>query len=318
VIRESVGVDLTATIAVAEYTTDASFLTAIKTALDAAGASTYTVTRDTTTNKIKLTSDGLGGGGIFQCQWTDVNSTAASILGFSTGANDTGALTYTADTLKIHTSEWLRWDLGTASNPTAFALVGNRNEAIKISETATIKLQGNATDVWASPSFEQTLTYHENAISYFLSTGFGAYRYWRLYIEDASNSYGYVEISNVYLGDSFSPTQGAVQFPLDNEFVDFANTNESEMGNLFTTERQQGQEFSLDWFALTTTEFETLEEFIKAHGRAYPFFICLDPNSVFSSNVNRWVKYVRFNANPRHALVSPNVWSGSWPLREEV
>ena len=54
IFREAVGVDLTATIAESNYVTDATFLTAIKTALEAAGLATYTVTRDTTTNKIKI------------------------------------------------------------------------------------------------------------------------------------------------------------------------------------------------------------------------------------------------------------------------
>lgn len=318
IFRESVGVDLTATITVAEYVSDSTFLTAIKTALEATGASTYTVTRDTTTNKIKITSDGLGGGGVFQLMWTDVNSTAAGILGFDTGANDTGALTYTADTLKIHTSEWIRWDLGVSSNPSAFVILGLRNEAIKLSGSAVITLQGNTTDAWTSPLFEQVLTYSEDAISFFSTAGFGAYRYWRLKIEDPSNSYGYIELSKIYLGETVEPAQGAVQFPFSSRYLDFAKIDRSEMGVVFSTERQQSQEFTLDWFGLSVADAETLDEFVKFYGLAYPFFVCLDPNEVFSSDLNKWVKYCRFSEVPELSLVSPGIFSARWVLTDEV
>lgn len=320
IFRETLAVDLTATIAVAEYSTDASFLTAIKTALEATGASTYTVARDTTSNKIKITSDGLGGGGVFQLMWTDVLSTAATILGFSTAADDTGALTYTADTLKIHTSEWLDFDLGIASNPKAFVILGNRNEAIKLSTNATIKLQGNATRTWATPSYEATLTYNEESIGVFNSDGLhgSGLRYWRLYIEDASNAFGYVEISNLYLGDTIEPTTGCVQFPLAIEHVDLSTNEVSDGGQIFSRIKQQTCDIRLEWFALTNTETEALRDFFGDVGTYYPFFISMDPNTVFSSSYSRWVKLARFTAPPTFDLESPGVWSSRWDIREEL
>lgn len=314
------GSTLTATIAVAEYTQDSDFLTAIKTALEATGDSTYTVTRDTTTNKIKITSNGSGGGGAFQLLWTNVLSTAASILGFATDADDTGALTYTADTLKIHTAEWLKWDLGISSNPKAFVLVGLRNTAIKLSGSATIKIQGNSTDVWTSPEYSATLTYNENAVTKFGSTGLhtSALRYWRVLIVDASNSYGYLEISNIYLGDMIETTQGAIQFPLAIDYLDLGVNQESEMGVIYSTVRQPTRFLQLDWYGLTTSEIEDFNDFIHNFGTSYPFFVCLDPDEVFSTDNQDWVLYVRFSEQPSVKLTSPNFWESSWKIREEL
>lgn len=320
VFRESVGVNLTANIAEATYTSTSSFLTAIKTALDAAGDSTYTVTQDSTTGKIKITSNGSGGGGIFQLMWTNVASTAASVLGFSTSVDDTGALNYTADLLRIHTSEWLRWDLGVASNPKAFALIGLRNEGIQLSESAVVKLQGNSTDAWTAPEFEQTMTWNEESICAFSETGLHTQglRYWRLLIEDKNNVDGYIEISGVYLGDMFVSDRGAVQFPLDIEHIDLSSVTYSEEGVSFGDVRQQTEQISLDWFGLTTEEKEELEDFVLVFGRSYPFYIALDPNGVFSSSPGLATKLVKFSENPRFKLISPDNWGSSWVLREEV
>ena len=119
---------------------------------------------DSTTLKTKITSDGAGGGGIFEIDWTSASSTMASVLGFDTAGEDTGYLTYTADELKIHTSEWIKWDFGISTLPKAFCLIGARNAPIKITPSATIKLQGNETDEWSSPSTDTTLTYQDDVI----------------------------------------------------------------------------------------------------------------------------------------------------------
>src|SRR5882757_2200020 len=71
VFQETSGVNLTANIAVAAYTSDSTLFAAIKTALQAAGSSTYTITRSTTTFKINISSNLSGGGGIFKLMCTN-------------------------------------------------------------------------------------------------------------------------------------------------------------------------------------------------------------------------------------------------------
>lgn len=320
IFREAVGVDLTASIAIAEYTTDAAFLTAIKTALEVPGVATYTVTRDTSSNKIKILSALDGGATVFQLRCTDVLFTAATILGFSTASVLTGAAFYVADTLKIHTSEWIRWDLGTASNPEAFVILGKRNYALGLSSTAVVKLQGSSTDVWTSPAYEQTLTWSEIGISIFSATGLhsAALRYWRLYIDDSSNPNGYIEISNIYLGESYQTTQGSVEFPFEYTFDDYSKNEESDFGLAFTDIRQQTLNLTLRWNNLTKTEAEALVAFVENYGTFYPFFISLDPDEVFSSDTNIWVKLCRFKNGPRFRLESANNFSSDWDLREDL
>lgn len=313
--KDSGGV-LTATIAVAEYVTDATFLAAVDAALEAAGGNDYTVTRDTATKKIKITSNGAA----FQLLCSNVGFTAKNILGYTGSSDLTGALTYTADTLKIHTSEFTRLDLGTASNVQAFALIGLRNQGIQLTSDAVVTLQGNTTDVWTSPQYEQVLDWKDDVISVFDVDGLfsGGLRYWRLEIEDPSNPDGYIEISKIYLGEIYVTVQGCVQFPLQSDYIDLSQTELSEMGVAFSNTIQKTQVHTLQWNNVTKTENEEFDDFISNYGTSFPFFISIDPEGVFSSDASKWIKYCRFNSMPRSILQTPNNFSSNWELREEL
>lgn len=321
IFNESAGVDLTATLTVDDYTSTTSFLAAVKTALDAAGVSTYTVSQDSTTKKIKIVSNGVGGTGIFTIKWTDPDSAGfAALTGFDTSADDTGSLTYMADELKIHSSEWVKWDFGISTNPTSFILIGPRNSPIKISPTAVLKLQGNETNVWDDPSFETTLTYDDEVISLFNEDGFHteALRYWRLYIEDKSNGNGYVEIGSLFLGIYFQATRGAISFPLTGNYVDRSLTSFSEGGQTFSDVRQKTEILSFEWRLLTKSEKEEIDDIFNNNGISYPFFVQLDPDLAFSSRSAKYIRFVKFDSAPVYILETANNYTCQMVLREEL
>lgn len=321
IFRESVGVDLTATVAVGQYVSTTAFLTAVKTALELVGASTYTVVTDTVTGKIKITSDGAGGGGIFQLMWTNVLSQGlANIMGFDITADQTGALTYLAGELHISTGEWIKWDFGISSNPTTFIMIGPRNKPLKITPGATITLQGNETDVWSAPSYETVLTYDDSVISKFTDAGLHteALRYWRILIEDIFNPLGYVEVGSIYLGNHYSTTRGAVQFPLQSNQIDRSDTIFSEGGQTFSDIREKSQELVMSWFGLTKQELEALVAIFDEFGTSVPLFVSLDPDLVYSTALNKFVLYVKFSSPIQYNLVTPNNFSMQMTVREEL
>lgn len=319
VFREQVGVDITATVTAGTYTSATLFIAAIKSALDAAGVATYTVAQSATF-RFTITSNLGGGATVFQLIWTDAASAdMASLLGFSTAANDTGASTYTADFLRITTGEWLKWDMGISTNPTSFALTGPRNSALKISPTAVIKLQGNETDSWASPSYNVTLSYDDEVISKFSSTGLHTegLRYWRLLLQD-QNPLGYIEIGVVFLGDYYEATRGRVQFPLDSNFIDRSVTFFSEGGQSFSDIRQKTQSFNLSYTGLQLADIERMRLIFDEYQTAVPFFVSMDKDAVYSSNANRMIRYCKFDTAPSYRLESPDNFSMSITLREEL
>ena len=319
VFQETDGVDLTATLTQTTYTSTTALLAEIKTKMEAVGGSTYTIVQDTSTFKIKFTSNGVGGGGLLKLRWTQC-TTIADELGFDNSADDTGALTYTTDELKLAHNEWLKWDFGLPTNPMGFILIGKRNESIQIASDAVIKLKGNATDAWSSPSYDQTLTYNDNAISIFDEDGLHTegLRYWRIYIEDLANPNGYTQISNVCLGDYFNPVRGRAQFPFGAKYIDRTSTVFSKSGVSYSDIRNRSEEFTINWYGLTIADKEELDTFFNSVGTGTPFIISFDPDAVFSSTSNYYIRYCKFSGEPSYKLESPGVFSLNMDLREEI
>ena len=95
--EETAATPLVATIANGTYPIG-EFRYQVKTALEAAGASSYTVTYDHDTDFFKITSNGAGGGGIFEINWSSGPNTANSVgptMGYDV-SDLTGALFYEA------------------------------------------------------------------------------------------------------------------------------------------------------------------------------------------------------------------------------
>lgn len=319
IFRETNSVDLTATISVAEYTSTTALATAVKTALEATGASTYTVEIDATTGKWKITSDGAGGGGIFELMWTDVLSTAAVILGFDTGADDTGALTYTADVLLIHTEERLIWDLGVPTLPTSlFIFGGNRNEPIKLTAGSTIKIQANTTNSFSSPAYSSTLTYDERVIYQYATTGLGTtqYRYWSLQIIDDDNSNGYVELGSVFLGSMMTPTRGRIQFGFGVADQDFSDNVRTLGGQIYGNSRAKNEVYTASWFGLTNADKELIQAHFESKGTTVPFVAVIDPNEAAATEQETFIKMVKYSAGLTYTIVSPNLWQINMALEE--
>lgn len=319
IFRETTLTDLTATVVADEYTSATTFMAAVKAALEDVGASTYTITQNSNL-KFSITSNGFGGGGILEFIWTDSDSESmAGMLGFSVDDNDTGALTYLADFLRINSNEWVLWDFGISSNPSSFILIGPRNEPIKISPDAIVTLQGSETNNWDNPSYETVLTYDDEAIAILSEDGLHtqALRFWRLNIYD-QNPLGYIEIGAFFLGKHFGGDRGRVQFPLNANYEDRSNNITSEGGQTFSDIKQKSENYSVTWSFLTKEDVERIDQIFDVYGLSFPFFISMDSGAVFSSTFNRRIKFVKFVNEPKYQLVSANNFTMDMQFREEL
>jgi hypothetical protein len=311
------GPDLTATLTVGNYLR-AALLTEIKAALELTGASTYTVTFNSNF-KFVMASNGAGGGGVFQLRGSSGSFTALDLLGLD-AVDLTGSLTYTADAARIHTSEWILWDMGIATNPTNFVLIDARNEPLKFSPTATVKLEGNHTNNFSSPVFSTTLTYDDRLLHHFNDTGIAAtaLRYWRVQFIDKANPNGFVQVGAFYLGNFYSPTRGRVQFPIKITEIDRTNTIYSEGGQTFSELRPKTNRLDIDYFGLTKQEKEELERIFETFGKGLPFFISADTDAVYGSSRQYHIRYVKFSSETSYELIRPNIFRMSISLEEQL
>ena len=318
IFRESTGVDLTATIAVANYSSDTALATAIKSALEAVGASTYTISQDSNF-KFVLTSDGAGGGGLFELRFADASNTCEDLLGFAS-SNLSGSLSYTADFIRLHTEEFLLFDLGIATNPTGFIAIGPRNRPLRFSPGATLKIQASPTSNFSSPPYDETLTVNDRTIVKLSDTGLAsvAYRFWRFQVVDVDNSTGFVEVGAIFLGDHYEPSK-CPQFPFTQAKEDRSVSIISEGGQTIPDKREKTEALNLNWRFLTTADKEQLDFiFEQRFGTAFPFFISLDENENISTDLNSMIKFVRFSSAPAWTLTRPNQWESVWQLREDI
>lgn len=86
-------------------------------------------------------------------------------------------------------AEWIK--ASTTITASRFAIMGHN-----LSASADIHLQGNDSDVWTAPAFDEEVTWKSGIIIHsFVEC---TYNYWRLIITDSGNSY--ISIGELYLG----------------------------------------------------------------------------------------------------------------------
>ncbi len=308
--EETGATPLVATLVEGAYNAD-SLSAEIKTQLDAAGASTYTVTYSDSTNKFTIVSNGAGGAGILTLLWDSGANKANSVgdtIGFDESADDTGGLTYTSDNMRIHTAEVLVFDLLAARELKGFGI-----KCHNLQSGAVLKIQGDTSSSFASPDYTQTVTVTDDLIMVYFSSA-QTYRYWRIFIEDPTNPDGYIEIGRAHLGSYFSPVAEARR--------DYKEDIEDESGKQFSRggqisvnqedDRWSGNftwDFMDDDLGDDLEDFKTMWEYSKAFK---DMFITLDVNSISTRTV-----YARI-ASPLNIghIVDEKVWRVDLKLQE--
>ncbi len=94
------------------------------------------------------------------------------------------------------TAEWLKFNF---SSPVEISYLGIL--AHNLTSSAIVVLQGNTTDSWTTPAYEQTITITNGIDVVVELTTPQTYAFWRLTMADTTNTAGYIQIGLIYLGD---------------------------------------------------------------------------------------------------------------------
>lgn len=252
--------------------TPADLASHIQTVLDGDATATITAAYSTTTFKYTIESDGA----TFELEWKtgthgsdNTDNHVGTTIGFDDSADDTGDTSYTSDNVAIHTSEWLKFDLGSALTVKTLVIV-NHN----IGTTgSTLKLQGHTSDAWAGPDVDESLTITEDKILHLDTTGWSK-RWWRIYIEDTDNSSGYVRIGRVYLGSYFEFTNNYRKKTL--VFIDPSDKKYSTGGQISTNPKNKYKVISYYFDMITRTDKNSLLDVFDEVGTSENYFIVED------------------------------------------
>lgn len=159
-----------------------------------------------------------------------------------------------------------------------------KEDGIKLTNTAVIKVQASATNVWTSPAVDVTLTVNNDymiASHYF--TSLQTYRYWRVLIQDSANPWGYVEVGVVWLGASLSVPNCQNGFKV--QYADQSVVSTTPFGHRYMDTYPQMVSVQ---FAFTNLEYDAIQIIDGAYrnnGGTVPTIVVLDElGTVFSSD----------------------------------
>lgn len=271
------GAELTATIDSGTYS-PATLAAAIKTALEAAGAATYTVTYSSATGKWTIATDGV----FLSLLWSTGTDTATAVhttIGFPSSADSTGATTYTGSMIAIHTEEWIKLDLGTTEPIDLFALLFDLVAGKKLSSSAVVTLQANASDSWAAPAVSQVVTPDStyNVATHFFTSN-QSYRYWRVKIVDPRNAYLYVETGKIVLGKgvqlSLLPGRG-----FEDQLQDLSDIQQTKFGHRYADLYPIRRSLKFEYRGMAATDAALLQLAYRRVGRALPVAVAIDPTA---------------------------------------
>jgi len=149
--------------------------------------------------------------------------------------------------------------------------------AHNISSGATIKVQANATDVWTSPSIDTAMTYNADYIYHAFSTT-ESYKYWRFYVDDGSNTDGYIQNALIFLGPS-------LDMPGFNPDVIIPRKSNSEGsksigGQLYGDKKLQYKAATFKFPVVTDAEKKEIETFWEEVDLIIPFILLIWENNL--------------------------------------
>ena len=308
------GSELTATLSSATYSA-LTLATEIASRMTAAtvNARTYTCSYSLSTGKWTIT-----GATYLSILWntgSNHSATTATTIGFSAAADSTGATTYTGANIALHTEEWILFDLGSAQNIDSFIMLFDPQVAPKFSNSATLKIQGNASNAWTSPSVNVTVAVDStyNVITKYWSSSQN-YRYWRVSIVDPTNSYLYVEVPKIVFGLNKNLTR-SISKGFQSVIQDLSVVQSTEYGHRFIDQFPIQRSFKFKLANMPYTDAKILDAMYKRSGSSIPVFAHLSSGSLYDTNhllVYGWLS----NGNQTLEHVAQNFFTSELALTE--
>jgi hypothetical protein len=138
-----------------------------------------------------------------------------------------------------------------------------------------ITLEGNDTNVWTSPSFQETVSYQENIIYHDFTSA--TYNYWRVTIEDGTNTASALYIGYFFIGEYF-------QMPgmSPDQMLDIETTSQvavSASGQIYGDTGYEFRNPTINFITLSNNQRLDLIDMFKVTRNVYPFFMAIWNNN---------------------------------------
>jgi len=171
-------------------------------------------------------------------------------------------------TLGTSATEYIIFDLATAQAVTSFIAFSTDFDGTE----TTLKIQGNATNSWGSPSVNETLTY--DSTYKYLTENFASatYRYWR-FVFTKANASDIRSVGAVFIGTKSDTTYHPDQTGLEKKWKSRSTASRSEGGQLYATYRGPYRVFKVSFGSLPESDAAILRAVYAYCDKSYPFWV---------------------------------------------
>ena len=138
-----------------------------------------------------------------------------------------------------------------------------------LTASATVKIEGNSSDVWTSPSVSITMTRGEHY--YYAFATFTEQAFWRYTIADPTNTNAYLEIGRLWLGVAVEIPVPSKQFT--EEIEDTTETTVSLTGAVYGDVGYQYRKMDFAFAVTTAAEKAVLKTYFTTIKMSKPHFI---------------------------------------------
>jgi hypothetical protein len=207
--------------------------------------------------------------------------------------------------------EWVKIDAGAGNGIMAkIAYIAGHNIS---SGSTVIKIQGNDTDVWTSPTVDQSFTYAAGVMwKEFSPPPPPGLRYWRFKFADAPNPDGIIKIGRLGLGWYYDLTNWAAA-DFTRRIIDTSTVEKSVTGQDYGDERITYFEYDFTFPYLTDAERIILETMYQAVKRVKPVLFIANP-----SDATLLPLYGTISKYELHTHRIAWTWTGSMTMTEAL
>lgn len=170
----------------------------------------------------------------------------------------------------ILTNAWIKIDTVTGIDASVAVIAGHN-----LTNAATIKIQGNATDAWGGPTVDETMTWNADSIVKFFTED--NLRFWRFNITDAANPDSYIEAGRLFLG-TFYQVEEATDRDLGEDLIDESNVAYSVTGQAYIDVGIERREYRIGLGSVKEATRQSLKSLFSSVGRHVPIFVIIDEN----------------------------------------
>lgn len=204
-------------------------------------------------------------------------------------------------------SETWKIDAGAGNTITATcAAIAGHNIT---SGATTIKIQGNATDAWDSPTVDEAITHDAAIMTEFFNTQ--SLRFWRFIVEDASNPDTYISIGRLFLG-AYINQANVISKDYPEEFIDTSFIDHTVKGQVYGDEGIIYKLYNYLLPYLTNTQKGEIQTMFETVKKIKPVFFIADEDDLVK--IPRL--YATINDNLSFNHIVGYTWNTTLALRE--